>query len=342
MKPNQIKMVISKQETQHRTHSCHFPATSCGRLGEGQFVYRWRWWKLSPPPTPLSRRIQIPHSSRLHKGCLLLALTSGSREGRGRKGCRESSVSLRKRGSPLERISFERNPSLFFPSVFDPDQTQTPSSSCINPHLKSRDPPGAPGPRRGPLHDQENKPEALQGVTVRSPHTRTNLRCSPPREPPRPSPARTRATPPREMEPSGGFRRGRLRLHPGRARLRPPPPLPPPQGGLVSRRPRPARAPQRPAPSGGVPAAASQSPEARRLPEEVPQNSGRPTLRRPGRTPHQPEATASGRVGARFSPGDGRFTWPGSGRQEGGDARGNGVQGPGSGRGEGSRLNRGA
>lgn len=79
----------------------------------------------------------------------------------------------------------------------------------------------------------------------------------------------------------------------------------------------------------------SQSSEAHQLPEGRPQNTGRPALRSPGCTPYKPEATASGRVGARFSPGDGRFTWPGSGRQKGGDARGRGVQGAGCGRGQG-------
>jgi hypothetical protein len=72
MKPNLIKVDISKQETQKRTHSCHFPATSCGRLGEELFVYRWRW-KLSPHRPP---KIQIPHSNKPIKERLLLALHS--------------------------------------------------------------------------------------------------------------------------------------------------------------------------------------------------------------------------------------------------------------------------
>lgn len=121
-----------------------------------------------------------------------------------------------------------------------------------------------------------------------------------------------------------------MRPHPSGAW---PPPPPPPQGGLVSRHPPPA----------GVPlclgvAREGRSPshlrrvsclrDARRTPGTLPSGP-------PGCTPHKPEATASGRVGARFSPGDGRFTWPGSGRQEGGDARGRGVQGAGYGRGQG-------
>lgn len=60
MKPNLIKMDISKQQdTQQQTHSCHFPATSCGRLGEGLFVYRWRW-KLSPPSSPKADKSLTP------------------------------------------------------------------------------------------------------------------------------------------------------------------------------------------------------------------------------------------------------------------------------------------
>lgn len=52
MKPNLIKMDISKQETQQQTHSCHFPATSCGRLGGGVVCVQME--VEAPPPSPPS------------------------------------------------------------------------------------------------------------------------------------------------------------------------------------------------------------------------------------------------------------------------------------------------
>lgn len=95
--------------------------------------------------------------------------------------------------------------SLFIlPSVFGLTQTQTPSMSSINPHLKSRGfSRGSRAPSQAsrtnsqaPPRPGEQIPEALEGVTVRPQLTtaetpiRTNLRGSPPREAPRPSPAR--------------------------------------------------------------------------------------------------------------------------------------------------------
>lgn len=151
MKPNQIKMVISKQqETQHRTHSCHFPATSCGRLGEGQFVYRWRWWKLWPPPTPLRRRIQVPHSSKLHKGCLLLALTSGSRDaGKEREDARAPHRLSTETGIPFGEDFLGKESLFILPLSFRPHSNPDARYSCIKPHLKSRGFSGAPGPQAG-------------------------------------------------------------------------------------------------------------------------------------------------------------------------------------------------
>lgn len=68
MKPNLIKMDISKQETQQQTHSCHFPATSCGRLGGGAVCVQM---EVKAPPlfaTLPPTRMQISPSHKAYKG----------------------------------------------------------------------------------------------------------------------------------------------------------------------------------------------------------------------------------------------------------------------------------
>lgn len=71
MKANLIKMDISKQqETQQQTHSCHFPATSCGRLGGGAICVQMEVEAIPPPNAP--RRTQISHSNKSYKELLLV------------------------------------------------------------------------------------------------------------------------------------------------------------------------------------------------------------------------------------------------------------------------------
>lgn len=84
MKANLIKMDISKQqETQQRTHSCHFPATSCGRLGGGAICVQMEM-EATPPIAP--RRTQISHSNKPYKELLLVLPFPENWEHRERKG----------------------------------------------------------------------------------------------------------------------------------------------------------------------------------------------------------------------------------------------------------------
>lgn len=153
-------------------------------------MYRWRWWKPSPPP-PLPRRIQIPHSKKLHKGCRLLALTSTRRERGGEGTMREHRFRYGNGGSPSQRISLERNASLFFPAVLRPTQAQMPSVSPLNPRLQSRTLPGLKGPEpckpalapASPSPRSQEKPERSRGVTLRPLET-PSAAYSPPPKPP--------------------------------------------------------------------------------------------------------------------------------------------------------------
>lgn len=115
--------------------------------------------------------------------------------------------------------------------------------------------PGRRDRQPGPLRDPEHRNPGLSGQSPSAPSPRPKPRpartsgvahCGKPRV--RPLHAGNPATAP-EVEPSRGFRRQWMRLHPSGAR-----PPPPPQGGLVSRHPPPAGVPHR---LGGVPAGTS-------------------------------------------------------------------------------------
>lgn len=113
MKPNLIKMDISKQqETQQQTHSCHFPATSCRRLGGGAVCVQMEV-EATPPIAP--RRMQISHSNKSYKGCLLLALPFLWKLGTsGKKGMIPDHLFRHGNGDPDHQ---QGDPSLFFPSA---------------------------------------------------------------------------------------------------------------------------------------------------------------------------------------------------------------------------------
>lgn len=60
MKANLIKMDISKQqETQQQTHSCHFPATSCGRLGGGAICVQMEVEAIPPQRPPKDTNLSL-------------------------------------------------------------------------------------------------------------------------------------------------------------------------------------------------------------------------------------------------------------------------------------------
>lgn len=193
-----------------------------------------------------------------------------------------------------------------------------------------------------PPHDRENRTLRLSRESLSAPDSG---RPKPPsarasgvahRGKPRVRP-RTRATPPppREVEPSRGFRREWMRLHPSRAR-----PPPPPQGGLVSRHPRPAGLPQR---LGRVPA--GRSPGHRRRAGCLPRNSRRTPAR-----PSGPRAAHPTNLRRQRPAGSGHASPRGTGRSHGqapGARReetpaGEGCRVRGLGGGRGSRFNRGA
>lgn len=97
----------NKRRSSKRTAAISRPLPA-GGLGEGLFVYRWRW-KLSPhPPTPrrriAPRRMQISHANKSYKGWLLLALPSPENwEHQERKGWCGIISSATEMGIPLGR-----------------------------------------------------------------------------------------------------------------------------------------------------------------------------------------------------------------------------------------------
>lgn len=146
MKPNLIKMDISKQqETQQQTHSCHFPATSCRRLGGGAVCVQMEV-EATPPIAP--RRMQILHSNKSYKGCLLLALPFlWKLETLGKEGMIQDHLFCHGNGDPLS----EGSPAKGIPlsSSLRPLKAQLRrfSISPINPPPWSGRLPGLEGPK---------------------------------------------------------------------------------------------------------------------------------------------------------------------------------------------------
>lgn len=160
MKLNLIKMDISKQqETQQQTHSCHFPATSCRRLGGGAVCVQMEV-EATPPSPP--RRMQISHSNKSYKGRLLLALPFLCKLGTSaKKGMIPDHLFCHGNGDPLSEGSPAKEIPLYSSLPKSPAQTpqyQPPSLEwellgLWGPQAKHSTAPARPSPA---CHAQEN------------------------------------------------------------------------------------------------------------------------------------------------------------------------------------------
>lgn len=270
---------------------------------------------------------------------LLLALTStrrerggGGGEGKGRDDER-ASFPHGNGGSPSQRISLERNASLFFPAVLRPTQAQTPSVSPLPRSPEQRTLPGLKGPEPckpalapvSPSPGSQEKPERSRGVTQRpletpsaehspppKPPLHTNLQFKAPREPP--DPALHAGNPrrrPRRWSPSRAppaSSSAAATPAPGRG---PPHSLTSPLGRQTQRR----AAPRRGGRTGPLPSSSCL--------RDAPRSAALTALRPRGHTPYQPEATASSRAWGLASPrGTGGSHGHAPGARRGGDTRG--------------------
>lgn len=289
--------------------------------------------------SPEGYKSLTPRSST-KDACLLLALTSARRErGGGGDGGKErdderASFPHGNGGSPSQRISLERNASLFFPAVLRPTQAQTPSVSPLYLGLQSRglsrgsrapslasrhspQPVPLQGHRRNQSAPEESPSDPWKPLPQRTHHRQkpplhTNLQFKAPREPP--DPALHAGNPrrrPRRWSPSRAppaSSSAAATPAPGRG---PPHSLTSPLGRQTQRRAAPRR--------GGRPGPLPSSSCLR----DAPRSAALTALRPRGHTPYQPEATASSRAWGLASPrGTGGSHGHAPGARRGGDTRG--------------------
>lgn len=234
--------------------------------------------------SPEGYKSLTPRSST-KDACLLLALTSTRRErggGEGGKDDERASFPHGNGGSPSQRISLERNASLFFPAVLRPTQAQTPSVSPLYLRLQSRGlSRGSRAPSLASRHSPQPVPlqghrrnQSAPGESPCDPWKPLPQRTPPPK-PPLHTNLQFKATP--AAAPGGGAPPG------PRQPAAPPPPPPPPPAGVP---PLPHQPPGQADPaSGGAPAGreARSAPELQ-LPEGRPEERSAPGPQAPG--PH--------------------------------------------------------
>lgn len=135
---NQIRLKWSfqnnKRRSIERTAAISRPLPA-GGWGRGSLCTDGGGGSYRPHQHHSPRRIQIPHSCKLHKGCLLLALTCASRERRERKGMMREHRLSTETGIPFGEDFLGKESLFILPLSFRPYSNQTPSMSCINPHL---------------------------------------------------------------------------------------------------------------------------------------------------------------------------------------------------------------
>lgn len=216
-------------------------------------MYRWRWWKPSTTTTPPNdTNPSLQEAPQRMPAIGTDFYTSGTRGGKGTM--REHRFRYGNGGSPSQRISLERNASLFFPAVLRPTQAQMPSVSSLNSRLQSRTLPGLKGPK-------PCKP-ALAPASP-SPHGHRRNQSAPgesPCDPWKPLPQSTHHRQNPRSTRTSSFR------HPGNPRIqsctRATPAAAP--GGGAPPGPRQPAAPPPPPPPAGVPPTASPAPWAGR------------------------------------------------------------------------------